>query len=202
VSGGLLERDRLGAFRGGSLFAQYAQRFDRVGALVSLAMPFLEDVAESTGETINLAVPRGDEIVHVAQIDSRYLVGAINWVDVEVPGHTSSLGKVMYAWGAVRLPRGRLEIRTEHTIRTRAALERELAVVRSRGYAVTRSELEAGLDAVAAPVHDTLGRVVAAVGVSGPAFRIGDRLGEVAADLVTATERIGATIRRRARTPS
>lgn len=196
-SGGLVERDATGAYRGGPLFAQYAERFDRVGALVSLAGPFLEDVAEATGETINLAVPRGDDIVHVAQIDSRFVVGAINWVGVEVPGHCSSLGKVLYAWGSVRLPRGRLEIRTEQTIRTRAALERDLAVVRERGFAVTRSELEDGLDAVAAPVRDPRGRVVAAMGVSGPRFRIGDELDAIGVQLVGHADRLSTTIRRR-----
>jgi IclR family acetate operon transcriptional repressor len=198
--GGLVERDVGGAYRGGELFALYAERFDRVGALVARANPFLEDVAEATGETINLAVPRGDDVVHVAQIDADYVVGAINWLNVEVPGHCSSLGKVLYAWGAVRLPRGHLEVRTEHTIRTRAALERELAVVRERGYAVTRSELEDGLVAVAAPVRDRSGQVIAAMSVSGPEFRIGDRLDQIAVRLVRHADNLSAALRRRART--
>jgi IclR family acetate operon transcriptional repressor len=199
TAGGLVERDATGSYRGGELFAHYAERFDRVGALVSLANPILEDVSEATGETINLAVPRAGEIVHVAQIDSRFVVGAISWVGVDVPGHCSSLGKALYAWGTVRLPRGRLEIRTERTLRTRAALERDLAVTRERGFALTRSELEDGLDAVAAPVRDPSGRVVAAVGVSGPEFRIGDRLEEIGTQLVGHADRLTATIRRRSR---
>lgn len=199
TAGGLVERHTSGAYRGGELFAQYAERFDRTGALVSLASPFLEDVAEATGETINLAMPRGDEIAHVAQIDSRFVVGAINWVGVEVPGHCSSLGKVLYAWGSVRLPRGRLEIRTDRTIRTRAALERDLAAVRDRGFAITHGELEDGLVAVAAPVRDPSGRVVAAMGVSGPEFRIGERLEEIGVQLVGHADGLSTTIRRRSR---
>ncbi|MET1038491.1 MAG: IclR family transcriptional regulator [Aeromicrobium sp.] len=199
TAGGLVERHASGAYRGGVLFSQYAERFDRVGALVALASPFLEDVAEATGETINLAMPRGDAIAHVAQIDSRFVVGAINWVGVDVPGHCSSLGKALYAWGSVRLPRGRLEIRTDRTIRTRAALERDLALVRERGYAITHGELEEGLVAVAAPVRDPSGRVVAAMGVSGPEFRIGERLDAIGADLVRHADGLSATIRRRSR---
>jgi IclR family acetate operon transcriptional repressor len=199
TAGGLVERHASGAYRGGELFAQYAERFDRTGALVSLASPFLEDVAEATGETINLATPRGDDIAHVAQIDSRFVVGAINWVGVEVPGHCSSLGKVLYAWGAVRLPRGRLEIRTDRTIRTRAALERDLAIVRERGFAITHGELEQGLVAVAAPVRDGSGRVIAAMGVSGPEFRMGERLEAIGAQLVGHADGLSTRIRRRSR---
>ncbi|WP_290513275.1 IclR family transcriptional regulator [Aeromicrobium sp.] len=197
--GGLVERDHSGAYRGGELFARYAERFDHVGAMVAMANPFLEDVADATGETINLAVPRGDDVVHVAQIDADFVVGAINWLNVDVPGHCSSLGKVLYAWGTVRLPRGHLEIRTEHTIRTRAALERDLAGVRTRGYAVTRSELEEGLVALAAPVRDSAGQVIAAMSVSGPEFRIGGQVEEIATRLVRDADRLSAAIRRRSR---
>ena len=72
---GLLERTRDGAFRGGAMFTYYATRFDRVEALVAVAQPYLERVAEHTGETVNLGVPRGDTVVHAVQIDSKYRRG-------------------------------------------------------------------------------------------------------------------------------
>ena len=200
--GGLLERDRSGAWRGGPMFGRYAERFDRVGALVAIATPVLEDLAEATGETINLATARGDDIVHVAQIDARYVVGAVNWIGLDVPGHAAALGKVLYAWGTVRLPRGRLEVRTERTVRTRAALERDLARVREQGLAVTAGELEDGLVAVAAPVRDPAGRVVAALGVSGPEFRIGDRVDELGGLVVEHADHITRALRRRSRQSS
>ncbi|MFY0405960.1 IclR family transcriptional regulator [Solicola sp. PLA-1-18] len=197
--GGLLERDRDGGYRGGPLFAEYAQRFDRVGGLVAMAHPVLEDVAEQTGETVNLAVPRHDEVQHVAQIDSRYVVGAANWLSVDVPGHCSALGKVLYAWGALRVPRGHLERRTEHTVPTRAALERELEKIRQKGFSETQGELEPGLDAIAAPVRGPEGHVIAAIGVSGPTFRIGDHKRDIAELLVRESTRLTKVIERRAR---
>jgi DNA-binding IclR family transcriptional regulator len=68
----------------------------------------------------------------------------------------------------------RLESFTDQTVTTRSALEAELDVVRERGWASVREELEVGLNAVAAPVFDSDARVVAALSVSGPAYRLGE----------------------------
>lgn len=179
---GLLERDRDGRFRGGALFAQYAARFDRVESLTTAAEPTLERVGEETGETVNLGVPSGDTVLHVAQVDSTYVLGATNWVDVVVPPHCSALGKVMYAFDALPIPRGQLEIRTDHTLTTHKELDRDLDGVRELGYAITKSEFEEGLDAIAAPVHSDDGTVHAAIGISGPSVRLTDehrRFGEL-----------------------
>lgn len=182
---GLLERNKDGRFRGGALFAQYAARFDRVESLAAAAEPTLERVGEETGETVNLGVASGDTVLHVAQVDSSFVLGATNWVDVDVPPHCSALGKVMYAFDAIPIPRGRLESRTAHTLTTRKALEQDLDGVRKVGYAVTRSEFEEGLDAIAAPVRNPDGSIHAAIGISGPSLRMADedrRFGKLLVD--------------------
>jgi len=168
----LLERDGDGSFRPGPLFSGYAIRHDPVDALVRAAQPVMARIAERTGETVNFAVPHGTGVTQVAQIDSTYLLGATNWVGVDVPPHCSALGKVMYAYGGLPLPTERLLRRTPHTITSVAELAHELTTVRQRGYAVTHGELEVGLDAVAAPVRGRDGSVKAAIGVSGPSFRL------------------------------
>jgi DNA-binding IclR family transcriptional regulator len=167
----LVHRDRAGCFRPGALFAGYAAREQPVRDLVELLRPMLERLAEETGETINFSVPRGDGIIQVAQIDSRYLLGAANWVGVEVPPHCSALGKVLYAFGRLRLPAGQLERRTPATITSPERLERELVEVRRRDWAVAWEELEVGLVAVAAPIRTADG-VVGAVSVSAPTARL------------------------------
>lgn len=196
--GGLVERDGSG-YRGGRLFADYAARFDRVEELVRIAHVHLEDVAAATGETVNLAVPRGSRVVHVDQVDARYVLGSVNWVGIDVPSHCSALGKVLLAWAAVRRPAGRLEVRTERSVATHAALERELDRTRSRGYALTRGELEEGLDAIAVPVRGVEGAVEAALGVSGPTFRMGERREEVAELLLDRAAAITRDLRARRR---
>ncbi|MCD1287701.1 MULTISPECIES: IclR family transcriptional regulator [unclassified Brevibacterium] len=182
---GLVERDGDGLYRGGSLFATYASRFDRVETLVSAADPTLQRLSEETGETVNLAVPSANGVVQVAQVDSTFVLGATNWVDVEVPPHCSALGKVMYAFDVIPLPTGRLERRTPHTLGSRKELTDNLAEVRERGFALVHEEFEAGLDALAAPVFGIDDRVVAAVGISGPTMRIAkrhDEFGRLLAD--------------------
>ncbi|MDN6605941.1 IclR family transcriptional regulator, partial [Brevibacterium sp.] len=124
------------------------------------------------GETVNLAVPSSTGVVQVAQVDSTFVLGATNWVDVEVPPHCSALGKIMYAFEIVPIPSGRLERRTQYTLGSRKELTDNLAEVRERGYAIVHEEFEEGLDALAAPVFGFDGRVVAAIGISGPTMRI------------------------------
>jgi IclR family acetate operon transcriptional repressor len=168
----LVHRDRSGSFGPGPLFALYAARHDAAGDLVKLAQPALERLGEATGETVNLAVPRGGAVVQVAQVDSRYLLGATNWVGVDVPAHCSALGKVFYAFGVLPVPERDLERRTAASITSVTALRRELEGVARSGVAVAWEELEAGLVAVAVPLRDTDGTVVAAISVSGPTNRI------------------------------
>jgi DNA-binding IclR family transcriptional regulator len=176
----LVLRDDDGGYGAGPLFVMYASRHEPLDELVKIAQPTLERISGSTGETVNLAVAHGDTVVQIAQVDSTYLLGTVNWVDVDVPPHCSALGKVLYAAGAIELPET-LERRTPHTVTDLAELTRELQQIRVDGYAVAAGELEIGLDAVAAPVVDGTGEVVAAVGVSGPSDRIGSQIPELGA---------------------
>ena len=180
---GLVERRPDATYRGGPLFVSYSARSGRTESLATTAHPTLLRIGEATGETVNLAVPSGDRVVHVSQVDATFVLGATSWIGVDVPPHCSALGKVMYAFGALPLPDGPLERRTDRTVTTRRALLLTLDDVREKGYAVTRGELEAGLDAIAAPVHAADGEVVAALGRSGPSVRITDHaaLGELLA---------------------
>lgn len=185
-----LERHRLvhrvddGGYEAGPLFALYASRHEPDDELIHLAQPTLEAVSRDTGETVNLAVVRGNTVVQVAQIDSTFLLGSINWLDVDVPPHCSALGKVFFAAGVIPLPRGPMERRTEHTITSQAAMKRELDAIRRQGYATASGELEIGLDAIAAPVFGSHGKVVAALGVSGPSDRIQSHLERQALQLL------------------
>ena len=185
----LVQRDQSGAFRPGALFSIYAARPNALHDLVELARPTLNRIGELTEETVNLSVPRGREVVQIAQIDSRYLLGSTNWVGVDVPAHCTALGKVLYAFGALPLPSGHLERPTPHSPVDRAHLDHALVEVRRRGWAVSLDELEVGLAAVAAPIRAVDGAVVAAISVSGPTARINDRGITALGDLLVAETR-------------
>jgi len=144
--------------------------------LVRQSRPVLERLAEETSETVNLAVLDGDRVVNIDQIAAPHLVVNVNWVGKRTPLHCTSNGKVLLAHlperERARLLKGRLERLTTHTIVDRDVLRAQLLEADVRGYAYTVEELEVGLNAVAAPVRDSRGAVVAAVSVSGPAYRL------------------------------
>jgi IclR family acetate operon transcriptional repressor len=193
----LLERDAAGSFIAGPLFALYAARHDPWREVGRLADPTLHRIAQQTGETVHLAVPRGDTVVQIAQVDTRYVLGTRDWMGVEVPPHTSAQGKVLYAFDALSLPDGDLETPTERSIGTLTQLRRELQKVRRDGYAVTRDELEQGLSAMAAPVRGRDGNVIAALGVSGPSARIARRADQIGRLLVEQADVLSRQLLRR-----
>lgn len=183
--GGLVRRDTDGRFRPGEVFVRYAWRGGAEAGLIEVARPFLDRLGDATGETVNLGVARDGLVEQIAQVDSTYLIGGTNWLGRPVPLHCAALGKVLLACGAAELPAGRLDRRTPRTITSRAVLEANLAEVRRRGYAITDSELEPGLVAVAAPVYRDGAVVVGALSVSAPATRLThDRIADVAARCV------------------
>jgi DNA-binding IclR family transcriptional regulator len=166
--------------------------------LVRQARPVCEQIAQSVGETVNLAVIRARYVVNLDQVRGPAAVSAQNWVGQLTPLHATSSGKVLLAHLATAqrkalLNETGLPAFTAKTVRSRRALEAELATVRTAGYATTLQEYEDGLNAIAAPIHDDTGAVVAAVSVSGPAYRLGRRrLREVSSALVAAAEQISA----------
>jgi len=167
----LVARSDDGTLRAGAVLTRFAHSDRPYDDLIELAGPHLRALSDATGETVNLAVRVGFEVEQIAQLDSTYLMGNVNWVGMRVPLHCTALGKVFLAAGAP-LPDGRLARRTASTITTRSALDTELEQVRVRGWALADSELEPGLVALAAPVRASDGVVVAALSVSGPSIRI------------------------------
>lgn len=195
----LLERDPDGNYHSGALFALYAARHDPWSQVARIAEPVLRDVGAQTSETVNLAIARGEAVVQIAQVDSTYMLGSRDWMQVTAPPHCSALGKVLYAYGCLPAPDGELEQLTEQSLATSAELDHELERIRRRGYAITSEELEVGLDAIAVPVSGADGEVIAAMGVSGPSARIGDSADEIGRLLIKNADVLSRRLRRRVR---
>jgi DNA-binding IclR family transcriptional regulator len=139
--------------------------------LVAVARRPLRALADRTGETVNLAVREGDGALNVHQVQTEHAVGLTDWTGRSAPLHATANGKVLLAFGAGPIP-GELPRLTALTLSGRADLEADLESARRRGFALAVEELELGLHAAAAPVLDATGRCVAAVSVSGPAYRL------------------------------
>ena len=165
-----------GAIGPGPVLLRYARRQTSGDDLVELAASALERLARRSGETANLGVATPTAVEMLDQRDSRHILGSTNWVGHRVPHHGSVIGKVFLADGALPLPDGPLEQLAPRTLTDGAELRRDLELVRARGYAIAVDELEPGLWAVAAPVRDAGGTVVAALSISGPTVRLHDGL--------------------------
>jgi IclR family transcriptional regulator, acetate operon repressor len=174
---GLVQRDpSRGAISPGPVLLRYARRETSRPDLVEVAAEALERLADASGETANLAVATPTAVEMLDQRDSRHIIGSTNWVGRRVPHHGSVVGKVFLAEGAVPFPPGQLERLGPRTITDPALLRRDLDQIHARGYATAVDELEAGLWAVAAPVRDAGGTVIAALSISGPTVRLSDGL--------------------------
>jgi len=144
--------------------------------LVRTARPIVEDLADRTRETVNLGVVSGDAVVYIDQVTGTRSIVSVNWVGQRTPLHCTSNGKVLLAAMSeaerARLLKGDLARLTPKTITDRKVLRSQFSEIVARGYAQTMEELEEGLNAVAAPIRGIGGDVVAALSVSGPAFRM------------------------------
>lgn len=141
------------------------------------ALPPLQTLAESTGETVHVGILHEGVVVTVQVVDGTHAVRMHSTLGKRSPAHASALGKVLLAY----LPDAEVEAAvamhglprfTENTITTAAALREALHRVRLEGHAADEEEMEAGLRCLAAPVTDHSGRPTAAVGISAPAARM------------------------------
>ena len=144
--------------------------------LAHAGRPASEALAADLGETVDVAILDEGRVINVLEVRGAGAVAVQTWVGQSTPSHATSSGKVLLA----HLPQVQMEALvgpelqgyTEHTITDRDALLRELDAVRAQGWACTVEEYERGLNAVAAPVRDHDGTVVAALSVAGPSFRL------------------------------
>ncbi|RAY14971.1 IclR family transcriptional regulator [Actinomadura craniellae] len=145
------------------------------------ARPMLARLVDDTGETANMAVLEGDEVVYVAQVPSRHSMRMFTEVGLRVRPHSTGVGKALLAQlpdDAVRalVARTGMPAGTPRTLTDPDALLAELAVIRSRGYALDDEEQEPGVRCVAVALPGS--PAPAGFSVSGPSGRL---TGEVVA---------------------
>jgi DNA-binding IclR family transcriptional regulator len=170
-------------YRLGVKTLELGQAFLRGRTLLDRGRPILVSLAAELKESAHLATLRGFEVVHLdgalgdQQVLTRLRVGD------RLPAHCTALGKVLIGCASeeVREAYDRsltqgdgLVARTGSSIVDRDKLFEHLRMVAGAGFALDLEECEPGLCCAAAPVHDASGRMLAALSVSGPAFRLGE----------------------------
>ena len=139
--------------------------------------PFLDQVLSATQETVHLCILDEGEILYLEKLEPQRSVRLASRAGRRVPAYCTSVGKAILA----KLPepevdaiirRSGLKRITPNTITTPAALKEELRKIRAKGYSIDDEENEEGVRCVGAVVRGYSGRPVAAISVSGPAFRV------------------------------
>lgn len=194
--------DRAFALAPGVLRLGYAY-LSALGA-PEIAQPFLQALSDDVHESCSMTVLDGPDIVYVARAPTKRLFSLTLSIGSRLPAFTTSMGRVLLAdldREAVEalLMKSDLEARTAKSTTSRERIFTELERARTQGWYIIDEELELGIRAVAAPVRDRSGKVVAAINVSTSTARMTneDLERNVLPKLLATAEQLSAALRSR-----
>jgi DNA-binding IclR family transcriptional regulator/sugar lactone lactonase YvrE len=168
--------------------------------LRSAAEPELLRLRELAQETTRLGVLDGDEVLVIDQRDHIRGMRMANGVGARLSIGATSIGKALLAYRPPEelhrfLSAGNLKAVTPNSILNPAELQRELDLVKARGYAVSIEESTLGVSSVAAAILDHRGCAIGAVAISGPSFRLApERLHALGRDVIETARRISGNV--------
>lgn len=166
---------------------QLGMRLLELGSMVKrrlnvreVALESMRELHRVTGQTVNLSLQQGDEIVYIERAWSeRSGMQVVRAIGGHAPLHLTSTGKLFLSVAEPRQVRAYairtgLAGTTRNSITDIERLERELAMVRRHGYARDNEELELGVRCIAAGIHDDTGKLTAGLSLSAPSDRLRD----------------------------
>ena len=173
VASGIVVRDPASSlYRLGPRAIELGLRAIGAADIRMLALPFMFDLRDTTGETVTLSLRVGNERTFLAQMRSRHEVRMLVDIGTRLALHAGAPGTVILAHLTAReldayLGTAPLVAVTEATVTDDAALRALLAESRERGYAASRGERSRSASAVAAPVF-ARDRAIGSIAVCGP----------------------------------
>jgi DNA-binding IclR family transcriptional regulator len=174
---GLVEKTGAGEYDLGVRWLEVGNRLRARLNIRQVAMPFMQQLAELTGETVNLIVRRGDEAVYVERVTGgQTMIQVVQVVGAHAPLHVTAVGKIFLAEDSASgvmgyAERTGLPSYTPNTLTTLERLSAELDVIRREQLARDREEAELGVACIGAPIRDAEGKLVAGLSISAPAER-------------------------------
>ena len=174
---GLIEKTGAGEYDLGVRWLEMGNRLRARLNIRQVAMPGMQQLAELTGETVNLIVRRGDEAVYVERVSGgQTLIQVVQVVGAHAPLHVTAVGKIFLAEDSASgvmgyAERTGLPAYTPNTLTTLERLSAELDTIRREQLARDREEAELGVACIGAPVRDAEGKLVAGLSISAPADR-------------------------------
>lgn len=162
-------------FRIGPSIVSMAAHIGMPRSLIAIARPYLQQLAQASGETLTLCVPDGDMAHYIDQANSPRFFQLRDWSGTRLPLHVSPDGKLYLAYQPEAMIEAYLQrpmqLFTSTTISTARAMQRELSKIRKQGYAWDNGEYNAELIGVAAPIFDEASKIIASVCMFGPSHR-------------------------------
>src|ERR1700704_836404 len=174
----LVDRVEPGSYRLGMRLLELGNLVKSRIGVRELALPVMRELHAQTGETVNLSVRHGDEIVYVERTSSgRSAMRVVHVIGARAPLHVTAAGKLfLLEEGFARLrdyaKRTGLAPHTKNTLTAVPLLERDLERIQSQGWATDNEEAETGVRCVAAGIRDDAAMLVAALSISTPTERM------------------------------
>ena len=159
-------------------------RLFEIGSTVSrkwnerkLSYPYMQELAEKTGETIHLAVLDDGEVLYINKQESSGSIRIVTDTGIKLPAHCTGVGKVLLSgltpYEIKKITRKRSMTRyTDTTITSLDKLMDELEKIRTQGYATDEQEFMEGLRCIAAPIYNHKGEITCALSIAGPSSRM------------------------------
>jgi DNA-binding IclR family transcriptional regulator len=201
-----LFRDQSGTYTLGPKLTRLGGGISFQATLCNISRPAVERLWKSTGETINLAVLDGADVLYIDVLETAHTFRLVSQVGLRRPFHCTSLGKAIVANMDDERMREKLfsnisfaDATTPKSITSLGRLKRELANIRKRGYALDEGEAVMGIRCLGAAILGADGKTIAALSVSGPMVRVTkDRLPFFAEELREAVSEISKRVGYRA----
>lgn len=176
VAHNMVKRDEGGRYRLGHHLLRYAGHVHGNVDLRAIAQPLMQTLCDETGETVNLTVREGNEVVYVERVMPKRMMRVELVVGSRAPLHVTAVGKLMLAEGDEKscrdyARRSGLKRYTANTITKVDALLTEIAAAKLKGYALDNEEAETGVGCIGALIRDASGLAVGGLSISAPLDR-------------------------------
>lgn len=173
---GFVERDAAGHYRLGLRLLQLGVRLHGDVDMRALARPVMEALRDRLGETINLTIREGDQVVYIEKATPNRSIHVQQLIGSRAPLHVTAVGKLMLAAGgeaAIRAyaERTNLPAYTRNSITKVERLIAECAQALESGYAFDNQEAEMDVGCIGVLLTDATGRVAGGLSVSAPIER-------------------------------
>jgi DNA-binding IclR family transcriptional regulator len=173
---GFVERTSRGNYQLGIKLMQLGSLVNSSLDIRQVALPLMEKLRDHLGETVNLTMREGDEVVYIERTLAKRMIRVEQIIGSRAPLHVTAVGKLMLGDqgdAACRsyAKRSKLPAYTVNTHTKITALLKECTLSAQRGYALDNEEAELGVGCIGTLVRDSSGNVVAGLSVSAPIER-------------------------------